>query len=219
MTVKNNVAQVLAVPDPSVLTTQNLLREIAGLRELMGDRIASIEKAVSVAHEDLVRVPTEVDRAIAHLREVVEQKFLTVQERFAGIATQFSERDTRVDQTAATADQALKAALQAAKELVGTQSDSFAASIEKSDAATEKRFDALQLTISVATAAANDKIDDLKERLTLLEGQDRGKSTAVGAQHAAEFSTTNMWGVVLGVIGTLMLVGSFIITVMHQHSP
>jgi t-SNARE complex subunit (syntaxin) len=199
-------------PDPTVLTTQALLREIAGLRELLSQRVESIEKAVSVAHENLVRVPTDVDKAISHLKELLLEKFATTGVRFEGIQTQFGERDTRVDNAARESKEALGAALQAAKELVGTQSASFAVSIEKSDAATEKRFDALQLTITAVTTAVNDKIDDLKQRLTLVEGQARGNPSAVVEARAATWNSANIWGIILGVVGTLSLVGSLIFT-------
>jgi polyhydroxyalkanoate synthesis regulator phasin len=189
----------IPVPDPSVLTTQALLREIGGLRELLSQRVESIEKAVEVAHNNLVRVPTDVDRTVGHLREVVHEKFNTVSERFDGIATQFAERDTRVEQTARAGEEALKAALQAAKELVGTQSASFSISIDKAEAATEKRFD-----------AANDKIEDLKERLTLLEGQGRGKVDAVATRQASTFNVANVISVILGVLA--LLVATFVAT-------
>lgn len=219
-----NTEGITPVPDPSILTTQNLLREIAGLRELLSQRVESIEKAVSVAHENLVRVPTDTDRAIGHLGEVineqfetVNERFKTVAERFSGIATQFVERDTRVEQSATKGDQALSAALQAAKELVGNQNASFVASIAKSDAATKEQFASLVLTITTGAQATNDKIDDLKGRLTLIEGQARGVSTAVVAQHATTFNSANIWGIVLGIIGTVALVGSFIMATGVHH--
>jgi hypothetical protein len=203
--------------DPSHLTTQALLREIANLRELLMSRIVALEDAVKLAHEDLVRVPTETDKAINHVRGVLLGKLDVVDERFHRIATQFLERDTRVDQSARTSKEALDAALQAAKELVGMQNQSFMISIAKSEAATEKQIDLLVRNMSVGTKANDDKIDDLKQRLTLLEGQDRGKSTAVVAQHANTASAASVIGVVLGVIGTLALLATFLINALGSH--
>jgi hypothetical protein len=161
-------------------------------------RAAGIEKAVDVAHENLVRVPTDVDKSINHLGEVTAAKFEVVVEKFKGIDTQFVERDTRVDQTRALQKEALDAALQAAKELVGKQNDNFAASIAKSDAGTTKLIDGLLNTISQAASATSDKIDDLKQRLTLLEGTDRGKSVAVVEKQASSTSMINIVGMIAG---------------------
>lgn len=203
------------VPDPTAATTASLQRESSALKELLLQRITAVEQGIQIAHENLVRVPTDVDKAISHLREVVEAKLDTVQEKFAGIATQFRERDTRVDQTAALAKQALDAALQAAKELVGTQSASFVASIEKSDASTEKRFDALQLTIAAVTTGVTDKIDDLKDRLTLLEGTDRGKTVAVVEKQASSTSMINVAAMLAGwAIAAAALISLF--SVVHK---
>src|SRR5688572_12559693 len=87
--------------DPTPLTTAQILREINSLEKLMD----AIEKAVTVAHENLVRVPTEVDKAIGHLRELMLEKFLTIvktfettDQKFHNIQTQFMERDARSEQ-------------------------------------------------------------------------------------------------------------------------
>ncbi len=199
------------VPDPTVLTTASLLREIGSLRELLLARITALENAVALAHENLVRVPTETDKAIDHLREVVFQRFDVEKQKFIGIQTQFEERDTRVEQTATAYKEALGAALQAQKEAVGKQNDNFSLSIAKSETATNKQIDQLGQLQAASAQAANEKIDDLKQRITLLEGQDRGKSTAVVAQHAATWNAANIWGIALGIIGTLIISGSLIL--------
>jgi hypothetical protein len=201
--------------DPSALTTSALLREIGGLRELLMARIVAVEDAVKLAHQNLVRVPTETDKAVGHLREVIDAKLTTIEEKFIGIETQFAERDVRVDQSTKTSKEALDAALQAAKEQVGNQNESFVTSIGKSETSTAKQIDLLARTAAAEAHANSDKIDDLKERLTLLEGQDRGKSTAVVAHQAATGNAANIWGMILGVVGTMALVASLIIRGLH----
>jgi len=68
----NGKPDTVAYNDSSLLTTQYLEREIKHLEKLLTQRIDSVDRAVIVAHENLVRVPTEVDKAISHLHDVVD---------------------------------------------------------------------------------------------------------------------------------------------------
>lgn len=175
--------------DPSALTTQALLREITSLEKLTAQRMDAIEKAVTVAHENLVRVPTEVDKAIGHLKEVMVVKFETTEERFSSIHTQFRERDVRVEQTAKDTKTAVDAALAAQEKSAGKQAESFGLSIGKSEAATTKQIDQLGVLIQQNTKATDDKITDLKDRITRIEGTGRGRG--------------EMWGYIVGGVSVL----------------
>jgi hypothetical protein len=154
-------------PDPTLLTTQQLLRELAGLKEIVFTRLDAMDKAVELFDMNLTRVPTETDKAIEHLKELHEEKFTSVQ-------TQFKERDVRVEQTARDTKVAVDAALQAAEKAVGKQNESFALSIEKSENATIKQIDQQGQLIATTTKALDDKITDVKDRLTRLEGKSEG---------------------------------------------
>jgi hypothetical protein len=95
-------------------------------------------------------------------------------EKFNSIQKQFTERDTRTEQTYKDSKVAVDAALQAAKETVGEQNRSAALSIAKSETSTNKQIDQLGVLITTTVQGLNDKIDDLKERLTRLEGHTAG---------------------------------------------
>jgi hypothetical protein len=92
-------------PDPTLLTTQALLREIASIKELFDARLKSI------------------DEKVAHLKEL-EQKDINM------IEIQFRERDTRTEQTAKGNKEAIDAAFAAAKEGVGKQEVLFTKQID-----------------------------------------------------------------------------------------
>lgn len=206
------------VPDPTTLTTQQLLREVEALKELLMQRIVAIEQAVSVAHENLVRVPTDTDKAIAHVHALFVERLNTVNEKFLGMATQFAERDTRVDQTARTSKEALDAALQAAKELVGKQNDYFGTSIGKSETATNKQIDQMGQLITTMANANGAKIEDLKERIQRLEGEDRGLKTASTARVQSAQNSVGVLGLVIfGGLTFLSLVVSLIALYGKMH--
>jgi hypothetical protein len=166
------------LPDPTLLTTENLRREIANLSLLIDARLDGMDKAVVIFQDSLTRVPTDTDKQVSHLRELVLSELTRVslvhEEKFRSIGVQFTERDVRTEQTSRDSKVAVDAALQAAKEAVGEQNKSSALAIAKSEAATTKQIDQLGVLISNTTAGLNDKIEDIKARLTLIEGKDSG---------------------------------------------
>ncbi len=168
------------VPDPTLLTTQALVSAVTSLREVleaeMGgqkavfeSRLEGMDKAITLLQVTTDRQPALVDGKIANLKTLHE-------ERFSSIQTQFTERDVRTEQTAKDSKVAVDAAFQAAKEVVEEQNKSRALAIAKSEAATTKQIDQQGLLITTATAGLNDKIDDIKSRLTLIEGRSNGVS-------------------------------------------
>jgi hypothetical protein len=86
---------LVPVPDPTLLTTQALLREVASLKELMEVRISA--------------------NAALYDQKIAEEGAIS-REKFAAVAAQFSERDTRTDQRAGDTKLAVDAAFAAAKE-------------------------------------------------------------------------------------------------------
>src|SRR5688572_17684373 len=73
--------------DPTLLTTQQLQREIATLKELMDarfeTRLNAMDKAMNLFHDNITRVPTDTDKQISHLKELHERIFDAVWQKFA----------------------------------------------------------------------------------------------------------------------------------------
>src|SRR5580700_6126793 len=110
------------IPDPTTLTTQQMTREIAALKELFTAQLESLGTEIKTRLDgmdkaiDLVRLaasllPDHVDEKIDALRQVQDEKCNSIQ-------TQFHERDVRTEQSGKDAKTAVDAALQAAKEAV-----------------------------------------------------------------------------------------------------
>jgi len=188
------------VPDPTVLTTQQLLRELASVKEFFTARLDAMDKAIILLQDTANRSPT------------INEVHLETKEKFRSIATQFAERDTRTEQTSRDSKVAVDAALQAAKEAVAEQNKSSALAIAKSEVSTTKQIDQLGLTIQTMTGGLNDKIDDVKERLTSIEGRQlarEGHTKGIGES----------WGVTVAVIGVVCLIGGVVtaIIALTQH--
>jgi hypothetical protein len=153
-----------ATSDPSSLTTQQLWREVLNLRELLESRITGIEKSIEVAHNDLVRVPTDVQKQVGNLKELHDEKFRSIQ-------VQFEERDTRTEQK----DRDTKIAIDAAFQSAST-------AVAKSETVTSKQIDQLITLIQTETRALGGQINDLKERMTRFESLGIGEKGGRASQ-------------------------------------
>jgi hypothetical protein len=200
----------LAPTDPTRLTTEQMLREVTLLRDrvdyietsnkaLMDARFDSMDSAVKLLQDFANRQPTTeaIALEVAALGKLTETDI-------KGIETRILERDLRVEQTAQQVKQAVDAALQAAKEAVSEQNKSNALAMAKSEAAFTKQIDQQQLLIQANTKASDEKIDDLKNRLTSMEGQDKG-----GA---------DLWGYIVGVLGIIIAAFSMIAVAFKRTS-
>lgn len=195
------------VPDPTVLTTQQLLREIATSREVVEVMIAGIkstietrlnamDKAIELLHESNSQLPKQLTREVIQLRQLHDEKFKS-------IATQFAERDTRTEQTSRDSKVAVDAALQAAKEAVGEQNNSNALAISKSEATFTKQIDQIGVLVSTMGKGFDDKIDDMKSRLQTIEAVKQG----ITEQRQ---TSNDSWGYIIGV-GGLIIAGAAIV--------
>lgn len=143
-------------PDPTVLTTENLRREIANLKELQDRRFDDMAVAMKLVQSIADRVPTLVDEKVNHLNEVMTEKF-------AKVNNQIVERDVRTDQRAGDIKVGVDAAFAAAKETAG-----------KSEAGFTKQIDGLVVIIDTKNKNSEDKIDSLKERISSIENRAKG---------------------------------------------
>jgi hypothetical protein len=188
----------LPVPDPTILTTEALHREINALKELLQARFDAMERATEIRDRHMKELEGMIGVKVEQLQELHAEKFRS-------IAVQFAERDTRTEQTSRDSKVAVDAALQAAKEAVGEQNRSSALAISKSEAATTKQIDQQGTLIQTTTLGLNDKIDDLKERLTSIEGRSKGMADG--------------WGLIVGGIMLVVAVVTVIVVLTTRHAP
>jgi hypothetical protein len=150
------------VPDPTILTTQQLTREIAASREIIETRLNAMDTATSLNKEATDKIPLIIDKMIGQLEKVMDEKFESIDK-------QFKERDVRTEQTQKDSKVAVDAALQAAKEAVGEQNKSNALANAKMETAFTKQIDQIGIQIQSNTKATDDKFEDIKGRLGTLE--------------------------------------------------
>ena len=196
-------------PDPTVLTTQAQEKSIAALRELVDARVAAILEEIRQFKDTLDRtdlrlikriddMPGENGKQIAHLQELMNEKF-------KGVDQQFQGRDT-----------ALAAALLAQKTSVTDQQTANALSASKAEAAVTKQIDGISGVIAANSNGTNDKVEGIR---VLLANQDkftqsqiaeiRGSlsdlRTAITARGAGQ---SDLWGwLIAGALAVVALLG------------
>lgn len=191
------VVALRSVTDPQALMQSIADRSISTLRGEITVRINGIEKAVDTAQENLVRVPTDVEKAIQALREVLEaeivgnkslylEKFVAVTETVKVLKDTINDRFTQNDQNT-------EKAFNAAKQAVAERDASNAKSADKSEANLAKLIGALEdnlKTLGQTTESrielnktnTDDKISDVKDRLAALESRiTGGESSKTGS--------------------------------------
>jgi 3-oxoacyl-(acyl-carrier-protein) synthase len=212
------------IPDPTVLTTQQLATAMTSLKELIDvrfnqahdeailrneileTRLKAMDMAIALVQTAADRIPGYVDEKINSLRSVHE-------ERFNSIQVQFKERDVRTEQTSKDSKVAVDAALQAAKEAVTEQNRSAALAISKSEASTIKQIDQMGLQIQTGNKSMDDKFGDIKERLTRIEGKDVGHTATVAQQSTA---SSFILAIVVGIAGIVIGLGAIAVSVLKR---
>ena len=193
--------------DPTPRTLEQLSSGLASLKELHATRLDAMDKAIEVAHDDLVRVPTDVQKAVGSLRDLIDEKFRTHEEKFAGVKEQFSERDTRADKIADLSQKALDAALLTAEKAVGKQNEAFTAATAKSEAAATKQIDAMMLLINSNTKARDDKFEETNRQLARIDSalaQRDGHSGGSGDAVRWIAGAIVTLGVILGIVEVII---------------
>jgi len=173
------------VPDPTELTRIALSREIASLRELLETRIDGIvstrdarldgmAEAVRLLQVARDKNPAELEQRLEQLMQLMNQRFLTVDERLSSIQTQFAERDTRGEREARDNKVAVDAAFAAQAAAAAKEGEANQKAIDKSERAVAETLNKQSDLFQSTTDALSAQISDIKERLTRIEGMGLG---------------------------------------------
>ena len=136
-------------PDPTLLTTESLLREIAHLKELTAEKFETQRMRTDALENRLDHKYVETADAIRNLRDLHEEKFKGLDQ----LGRQAREdNQTRLD-----------AAFKSAND-----------TRDKIEESLTKQIDALNNKTEAANKATNEKIDRLTSRLDTGEGKTKG---------------------------------------------
>ena len=156
----NGVKENRPTPDPTVLTTEQLLREVNAAKEVLGARMTGMEGMLNLMQTQMSTRQVDINAAIEHLKDLFG-------ERFASIATQFIERDKRTDQLSIADKTAIAAALQAQKEAAGATNESNSVSNIKMETNFTKLIEQGQTLLQTVMKNTEAQINDLNSRLEI----------------------------------------------------
>ncbi len=162
------------IPDPTILTTEQLLRVarserdyVDGKIEVLIERFRAIDKATELLSDTVNKVPTEVQREVGNLNNVMVEKFESVDK-------QFKERDTRSEREARDNKLAVDAAFAAQEKQAVAESVSNQKAIDKSEVATNKAIDKLAELFESRVGGLAESLSDLKLRVQAMESAKQG---------------------------------------------
>jgi len=159
--------------DPTFLTTQQLLREMESLKDLVFTRLDAMDKAMELFNANITRVPTDTDKQISHLKELHAEKF-------GGVEKQFRERDIRAEREARDNKVAVDAAFAAQKEAAAKQDEANAKAIDKSEKSTSETIKTNQeLSISKIESLTS-QVNDFKTGVATINSIKQGSSETKG---------------------------------------
>jgi hypothetical protein len=199
------------IPDPTLLTTAALLREVAMLREVISSqreivetRLNGYDKAIELIQAKADRVPSEVDIKVGHLESLHNEKF-------ASVALQFRERDTRSERESRDNKVAVDAAFAAQKEAASEQNKSNTLAIDKSERATAETLNKQGDLVRSTTDALAAQVVEAKERLTRIESLGLG-TAAANVSHRADSSYLAYLG--FGAGGLLLAAAGIVLAIV-----
>jgi cation transport regulator ChaB len=137
-----------------------------------------MDTATIVLNQAVTKTPTEIQKEVSHLRELSDEKFISVQ-------TQFKERDTRQERESRDNKVAVDAAFAAQKEAAAKQDEANAKAIDKSERATAETIKTNQELSKSTTDALTKSLDEVKLAIGRIEATKQGSDLTVGKIYAA----------------------------------
>lgn len=179
------------IPDPTQLTTQQLVREISALKELIFTRLDAIDRATELLAADVHRQPTEITTHVGHLKELITARFM--------------ERDLRNDQYSLYTKEALQearnSALLALVEAKESLNKRFDIAENQANGLDERVRMLMPRSESEALHKAHEgRIGQIVERLNARDERGKGMSQGWVAMVAAVSLVATVAGVIMMIV-------------------
>lgn len=233
-------------PDPSILTTDQILRENSWLKELLRTYVGGVEstieaklsgmdKALVLLQDKADKVPSETDIAVGNLKSQQDERFKSIDTQFVDrdihVIELNRERDVRTEKLAEAVQKAIDAAFLAQKAMADTVQESNAAAIAKSENATAESIRALGTNVTTAAKGTESTLGDLKDRTTALENRRDPLVDAIGTRLTALENRSNgvregeketstkqqqQWGFIFGIVGMATAAGVLLIEMVRM---
>jgi hypothetical protein len=181
-------------PDPTLLTTQQLIREQAGLKELVlsivdgkfqviDTRLAGMDKAMGLVQVQQNGWQDVINASVANLRVLHDEKFNgaieVVNEKITSLANVTTQQFKNIDDKFAEKDKAVSVGLSAQKESAAAQQDSNNTATRKMEDNFTKLLDQGREIVAEIRRNTETQITDIKSRLDKGEGKSEVSDPAI----------------------------------------
>lgn len=204
--------------------TDNLRKLFEADLRVIGVRIDCIEKSTTSFEDRITRVPTEVDKQVGHLRELLMSEIDNMKQMVLGIHgridRQLKEIEERSETYARNRRESVTATFASQRELNDAHDRASAEAITKAEIATKDQIKALSDIRESTTKALEQKIEDSNKRFetilaTLTSRMDRSEGNMLGAQHNRDDARGNiMLAISVGVF--ILGIGGALVTVVSN---
>ncbi len=191
---------LVPVPDPTVMTTEQLDRTVDALRDYVNtqikyvdERFRGIDEASKVLADTVSRFPTEMQREIGHVRELMTKDEVHAKELIKAHDGHDREMALLREASSQKAIDKAEGATQKA--------------IDKTETATVAALTRLEALFGATTGPINKNLDDLKSRMDRLEAAKLGGNERVteGRQNF-----TSLAGIIVFAFFVLTTLGTII---------
>jgi hypothetical protein len=227
----SDVADIRPVPDPTVLTTQQLTGAVASLKELISTRLDAYDLAIALQQETANRSPSVNEVFLQH-EERISGAIGLLNEKIASLSNVTAQQFKSIDDRFAEKDKAVSVGLQAQKESAAAQQASNTEATTKMESNFTKLLDQGRELLTEVRKNTDVQIADIKSRLDKGEGKTSVADPAMTftlAELTAEVRTlkqaqsrgegrgegTNaIWGYVFGMAGLLIAAAAVVVAVV-----
>lgn len=168
-------------------------------------RFEAMDKAIRLLQDISDKFPDRIDEKILALRDVLEQKVITLgetsAEKFLGVQKQFDERDVRTDTSRVSDKTAVDAALAAQEKSFSKQGETFSEATAKSEESFTKQIDQMGALHRTAIEGLQAQFNDLKDRFNRGEGRSEGTDTSTTSRRAVSSQMIAFVAMMIGLAG------------------
>lgn len=226
---------VVLSPDPTLLTAQavtaakeEIRRELvcvqevmkatlAGIQAVLETRIVTLERVDTLMQAQLDAVPTERAIAIQHVRELMVEQFSTIEAHRRRIEMELTNAVGQHQRIRDEAKQMIDTAILTQRDAINVQTQHMTQTVNRIEMMATRQLEQITTLLQTAVAGLQSKIDDSKERLTLLEGRTAGITVATTQQReetkmhreGGQFVVAIIGfvaGTMLGIVGILVAI-------------
>ena len=202
------VNETRPTPDPTVLTTEQLLREIGNVANLLRSENNALSLEAAGGRAAITMRMDDLQRQIGSRSEATESRFDIIEKQRV---EQKQDNEKAVQAALLAAEKAVQAALLAQKEAVREQTAASALAINKSESSTAAQQSQQYATITAELKAVTDRLGEQGTRLTTIESVKSGVTESRNTQRSDTGVIVSVVVLMIGLVSLVLAIGTAVV--------